>query len=122
MVLTVAQWLDARAVIELVLHGVEIEGAEVRRGPRHDAALLEDLDAHAVAFMQPAPREIDDILCGASRGCSKTRMSESRARPRVSSAVTRRGEEAPRVRHFAARCVGRHRRQVTGRYCGLYSR
>src|SRR5215204_1716098 len=68
MALAVAQALDAGAVIELVLEGVEIEAAGVRRRTSANTVNREHLDADPVALTQRVASKIDDVLGGAGEG------------------------------------------------------
>ena len=52
MALAVAQRLDTRALVELVLESVEIEATGVGRGTNADPVILEHLDAGPVALIQ----------------------------------------------------------------------
>src|SRR5689334_12490291 len=66
MTLAVAQALDARAVVELVLECVEIEATGVRRRTSVDDVTSKHLDADPIALTQRGASEIDDILRGAA--------------------------------------------------------
>ena len=52
MAFAVAQRLDARTLVELVLEGVEIEATGIRRRTNAGPVILEQLDAGPVAFIQ----------------------------------------------------------------------
>src|SRR5689334_12243169 len=67
MALAVAQALDAGAVVELVLEGVETEAAGVGRRTSADAVTRKHLDADPIALTQRGASEIDDILGGAAK-------------------------------------------------------